>query len=168
MNIEWTIIPSPHAEGPHNLTDVLGNNHHIVFHRTPGPIDTNLRSIVVSGDNSTITNFTEYPIILEASASGNTIYSHGPVTDSGSGNSVTVVLAKPVSDLGGVMVSNGTHIALSWEAVSAVSYRIVATTNLVDGPWVEVTNGIAGNNDRVTITNAMNQEQRFFRVDLEE
>ncbi|MCH6259293.1 DUF6250 domain-containing protein, partial [Puniceicoccaceae bacterium K14] len=31
MDIEWTIIPSPHAVGPHNLCDVLGNGHTIVF-----------------------------------------------------------------------------------------------------------------------------------------
>ncbi|MCH6259535.1 hypothetical protein MLD52_23465, partial [Puniceicoccaceae bacterium K14] len=86
MDIEWTIIPSPHAVGPHNLCDVLGNGHTIVFHRTEGPIDENLRPIVVTGSNSTIRNETEYPIILESTATGNTIISVGPVTDNGSDN----------------------------------------------------------------------------------
>lgn len=88
-NIEMTIIPSPHATGPHNIADIEGNSHTIVFHRTPGPLDPNLRPIVVKGDNSTITNETEYPIVLEASASGNTIISCGVVIDNGSGNKVT-------------------------------------------------------------------------------
>lgn len=91
-NVDLTIIPSPHATGSHNIVDILGSNHEIVFHRTPGPIDTDLsRAIVVTDDNSTIVNETEYPIILESTASGNTIYScgGGVVTDNGSGNSIT-------------------------------------------------------------------------------
>ena len=90
QDIEMTIIPSPNAIGPHNIADVLGSNHNIVFHRTPGPLDSDEeRAIVVTGDNSTIVNETEYAIILEASANGNTIISCGPVTDNGSNNSVS-------------------------------------------------------------------------------
>ncbi|CAH8281487.1 parallel beta helix pectate lyase-like protein [Mariniflexile fucanivorans] len=89
QNIELTIIPSPNAVGDHNIADVLGSNHTIVFHRTEGPMDTNLRPIVVKDDNSTIKNETEYPIILEASSSGNTIISLGKVTDHGTNNKVT-------------------------------------------------------------------------------
>lgn len=95
MNIELTIVPSPHAVGPHNLADVLGNNHKIVFHRSPGPIDTKLRQIVVTGKNSTITNETEYPIILAPTSSGNTIVSTGKVTDNGAGNTVNKIELKP-------------------------------------------------------------------------
>ena len=89
QNIELTILPSPHAVGPHNVADILGNNHNIVFHRSEGPIDTDLRPIVVKGDNSTIRNETEYPIILQSSASGNTVVSFGPVTDRGTNNKVS-------------------------------------------------------------------------------
>ena len=38
--------------GPHNLADILGSNHNVVFHRTKGPLDTNLRPIVIHGDGS--------------------------------------------------------------------------------------------------------------------
>lgn len=89
QDIELTILPSPHAVGPHHVADVLGNNHTIVFHRSEGPIDTDLRAIVVTGENSTIRNETEYPIILESSAKGNTIVSFGKVTDHGTGNRVS-------------------------------------------------------------------------------
>jgi hypothetical protein len=89
QDIELTILPSPHAAGPHNLADILGDNHTIVFHRSEGPLDSNLRPIVVTGDNSTIHNETEYSIILEATASGNTVVSLGPVTDRGTNNKVT-------------------------------------------------------------------------------
>ncbi|QEG40910.1 right-handed parallel beta-helix repeat-containing protein [Roseimaritima ulvae] len=89
QDLELTILPSPHRVGPHNLADVLGNNHNIVFHRTPGPLDTDLRPIVVTGEGSTIRNETEYPIVLEATASGNTIVSFGPVTDHGDSNKVS-------------------------------------------------------------------------------
>lgn len=90
QDIDMTILPSPNAIGPHNLADILGNNHDIVFHRTPGPIDDEERAIVVYGNNSTIVNETEYAIILDAGSSGNTIISCGPVTDNGSNNSVTL------------------------------------------------------------------------------
>jgi hypothetical protein len=86
---EWTILPSPNAVGAHNIMDVSGNNHTLVFHRAPGPLDLITRAIVVTGSNSTITNETEYPIVLSSTASGNTIISCGTVTDNGSGNTVT-------------------------------------------------------------------------------
>jgi|GEM_PF-878768 len=91
QDIELTILPSPHAVGSHNLADVQGNNHKIVFHRTDGPIDTNLRPIVVTGRGSTIRNETEYPIILESSSSGNAVVSFGEVTDNGTNNTVTQI-----------------------------------------------------------------------------
>ena len=89
-DIEWTIIPSPHATGPHNVADILGNNHNIVLHRAPGPIDTTDRAIVVTGDNSTIINETEYDIVLESTTSGNTIHScgGGTITDNGTNNTI--------------------------------------------------------------------------------
>ncbi|WP_165730775.1 carbohydrate-binding protein [Polaribacter sp. 20A6] len=92
MDIEWTILPSPNATGPHNLADVQGNNHNIIFHRSEGePVDSDEdRAIVVTGNNSTITNETEYAIVLDASTSGNTIYTCGGglITDNGTGNMV--------------------------------------------------------------------------------
>ena len=86
--IQLTIAPSPHIVGPHNIADISGKNHTIVFNRLPGPTDTNLRPIVISASKSTIRNETEYPITLEASATKNTVYSVGLVTDRGSGNIV--------------------------------------------------------------------------------
>ncbi|GIZ09779.1 right-handed parallel beta-helix repeat-containing protein [Flavobacterium sp. UMI-01] len=91
QNIELTILPSPNAVGDHNVADVLGSNHQIVFHRADGPLDTNLRPIVVKDANSTIKNETEYPIILEETSSGNTVISFGKVTDKGTNNKVTQI-----------------------------------------------------------------------------
>ncbi|HUV93081.1 MAG TPA: hypothetical protein VMV80_08340 [Anaerolineales bacterium] len=91
QDIELTILPSPHAVGSHNVADILGSNHNIIFHRSEGPIDTDLRPIVVTGDNSTIRNETEYPIILQSSASGNTVVSFGKVTDFGTNNKISHV-----------------------------------------------------------------------------
>ena len=85
QNLEITILPSPNAIGAHNIADVLGNSHDIVFHRADGPEDSDeTRAIVVSGNNSTIRNETEYRIILTSGTSGNTIISAGDVTDNGS------------------------------------------------------------------------------------
>lgn len=90
-DIEWTIIPSPNATGSHNLADILGSNHNIVFHRTDGPLDSDEeRAIVVTDNGSTIVNETEYTIILEGSSSGNTIINcgGGEVIDNGFLNTV--------------------------------------------------------------------------------
>ncbi|XMO85383.1 carbohydrate-binding protein [Algibacter sp. AS12] len=100
-NAEWTIIPSPHATGPHNLMDLTGSNHTIVFHRTEGPIDTTDRAIVITGNNSDIVNETEYDIVLESGASGNTITScgGGTVTDNGTNNTIiTFVTCQEMND----------------------------------------------------------------------
>ena len=87
QSIDMTILPSPNAIGSHNIADVLGNDHDIVFRRASGPVDSaEQRVIVVSGNNSTIRNETEYGIVLEAGTRGNTIVSAGDVTDSGDNN----------------------------------------------------------------------------------
>jgi hypothetical protein len=65
-------------------------------------------------------------------------------------------------------VSDGTRMTLSWIAVSGTTYRVTATTNLMTGPWVELTNEIAGTAGSVSVTNAMTEAQRFYRVYLEE
>lgn len=45
--------------------------------------------ILINGRSNTIRNETEYPIILQSSASGNTVVSFGPVTDLGKNNKIT-------------------------------------------------------------------------------
>ncbi len=93
QDIEMTILPSPNAIGSHNIADILGNDHNIVFHRADGPADTQeQRAIVVSGSNSTIRNETEYRIVLESGSSGNTVISAGEVTDNGSNNVSRIAL----------------------------------------------------------------------------
>ncbi len=90
QNIDMTILPSPNAIGSHNIADILGNDHEIVFRRVPGPEDTaEQRVIVVSGDGSTIRNETEYTIVLESGANDNRIISAGDVIDNGRDNDVS-------------------------------------------------------------------------------
>ena len=86
-----TLLPSPHAMGDHNIADIQGNNHTIVFRRAPGPIDTVTRPIVVTGSNSIIRNETEYNIVLSSTSIGNTIESFGKVTDNGRNNKVSQI-----------------------------------------------------------------------------
>jgi len=88
--IEMTILPSPHAIGPHNLADIDGNNHQITFlSKSNRSRSDEKRAIVVTGENSKIVNKTEYAIILESSSKNNRIISRGPVTDHGTDNTVT-------------------------------------------------------------------------------
>jgi len=142
-NVEWTIIPSPHATGAHNLCDILGSNHNITFHRTPGPLDRISRAIVITDDNSTIVNETEYPIILESTASGNNITSCGPVIDNGSGNTITLsdcapfgasdtIEAEDYVNMSGVNTTSTTDEGLGEKVIDIegddwVEYEIVTT-----------------------------------------
>ncbi len=89
QNIDMTILPSPHAMGDHNIVDINGDGHTIVFRRAPGPLDKTDRSIVVSGKNSHIRNETEYAIELASTSSGNTVASFGKVNDKGQNNHVS-------------------------------------------------------------------------------
>ena len=91
--VEVTILPSPNAVGAHNIADILGNDHDIVFHRADGPEDTQeTRVIVVEGSNSTIRNETEYAIVLVEGTSGNTVISAGNVTDNGDNDVSSITL----------------------------------------------------------------------------
>jgi len=86
---EWTIIPSPFATGSHNIMDIQGHRHHITLNRTDGPIDTKeKRSIVITGNGSTIINKTEYSIVIKADATGNKVLSYGSVDDQGQNNEI--------------------------------------------------------------------------------
>ncbi|MFC1760526.1 protein-transmembrane prediction [Planctomycetota bacterium] len=98
QNIDMTLLPSPNAMGDHNIADIQGNNHTIVFRRAPGPRDTTTRPIVVTGNNSTIRNETEYSTVLASSSSDNTIISGGKVTDNGTNNKVTQITIPFESD----------------------------------------------------------------------
>jgi len=91
QKIDMTILPSPKAMGDHNIADIKGNGHTIVFRRAPDPLDKTTRPIVVTGNNSTIRNETEYSIILTSTSSGNTIVSFGSVTDLGTNNKITQI-----------------------------------------------------------------------------
>ena len=78
---EWTILPSPRTSGSHNIMDILGNDHHITLNRGKGPIDRKQkRAIVITGNNSTIINHTEYKVVLAEGAKGNNVASYGPVS----------------------------------------------------------------------------------------
>jgi hypothetical protein len=73
-----------------------------------------------------------------------------------------------IGDLGIVVPSGGTGMVLRWQAQSGASYGVMATTNLVDGPWVEMTNGIAGDDNLISVTNALVEDRQFLRVYLED
>ena len=89
QKFDITILPSPNAVGAHNIADVQGNNHELVFRRADGPEDTTEERVIsVTGNDSFIRNETEYGIVLESGTTGNTVVSAGPVTDLGT-NDVT-------------------------------------------------------------------------------
>lgn len=89
QNIEITILPSPNALGDHNIADIKGDGHTIVFRRASGPVESTERPIVVEGSRSTIRNETEYVISLAPSSSDNVIFSRGKVLDHGKNNVVS-------------------------------------------------------------------------------
>ncbi|MDB4512335.1 discoidin domain-containing protein, partial [Arenicella sp.] len=91
QDIDITLLPSPNAIGEHNIADIDREGNTIILRRSPGPLDSDEdRVILVSADNSDITNYTEYTIELESGTSGNNVTSAGRVIDNGS-NNVTLI-----------------------------------------------------------------------------
>jgi hypothetical protein len=85
-------------------------------------------------------------------------------------NAIQLRLISEPESLGNIYgsMSGGTNMTLSWTTVSGSSYAVEATTNLITGPWIDITNGITGSDELIAITNSMKQGQQFFRVYLEE
>ena len=85
QDLDITILASPNAIGSHDITNILGDDHDIVFRRANGPEDSDEQRVIrVSGNNSTIRNETEYAVVLESGTRGNTVVSAGDVRDNGS------------------------------------------------------------------------------------
>ncbi|MDF7825995.1 PKD domain-containing protein [Pontiellaceae bacterium B12227] len=71
-----------------------------------------------------------------------------------------------IDGVGAEVSSDATDMVLNWQAQPGAPYGVMATTNLVDGPWIDVTNGITAE-DLVSVTNTVSGEQQFFRVYIE-
>ena len=85
MNVDLTILPTPDAYGPHNIADIERGGNTVIFRRARGPeVRNEDRVIRVASNDNTITNYTEYTIVLESGTRGNTIISAGSVEDNGS------------------------------------------------------------------------------------
>jgi hypothetical protein len=69
-----------------------------------------------------------------------------------------------IGDIISGVLLDGTNMTISWTADSRVTYGIESTTNLVNGPWINVTNDIVGNDGPITVTNGITQGQQFFRI----
>jgi hypothetical protein len=65
-------------------------------------------------------------------------------------------------------VLDGASMTISWVAASGATYGVEAATNLMTGPWVDMTNGIFGRDHLISITNRLTEGQQFFRVYAEE
>jgi hypothetical protein len=115
-------------------------------------------------------DYSNYTVISNLTASSFTLAVTSP--DGGRGAiSGFQIVANPaaveaVADLEGTVVSGGTHVVLSWTATSRQNYSVMATTNLMTGSWIELTNEVAGSDGELTVTNAVAGAQQFFRIDL--
>jgi hypothetical protein len=69
---------------------------------------------------------------------------------------------------GTAIAAGSDTMTLSWTAVDGATYRIMATTNLIEGLWVEMTNGISGSAGLISVTNVTSGSRQFFRIDYED
>ncbi len=79
-----------------------------------------------------------------------------------------VLPEEKVEDLGVALQPGGTGMVLSWPGQSGASYGVMAATNLVEGPWIQMTNGMTGNDELISLTNRISGGQQFYHVYLEE
>ncbi len=80
--------------------------------------------------------------------------------------SAGVVAAPVVGDFEIGVVSGS--LTLSWPAVSGASYGVMATTNLVDGPWTNILTGVAGLDGVLSVTNTPTEDRQYFRAYVED
>jgi hypothetical protein len=72
-----------------------------------------------------------------------------------------------VTDLSGAVVASVTHMTLSWTAIAGETYRVMATTNLVDGPWTNMVGPVDGVVGVLSVTNILSERQQFYRIELD-
>ncbi|VGO19392.1 sialate O-acetylesterase [Pontiella sulfatireligans] len=84
--------------------------------------------------------------------------------------SVSLVPIVPVTEIGNVdfeIQPGGTELGFSWYGQIGATYVLEATEDLVDGPWLMVTN-IPGSGAPISVTEEMDKTNAFYRVYLAE
>ncbi len=126
-------------------------------------------SVYVSGSYSDLGNYVEnenYVVIPGISPSALGII--GINVSGAPGGLSAMQLVKrgvniPEPFVNGFSVESG-EAYMTWDSMTGFSYSVLSTTNLVTGPWVEVTNGIAG--DGWMLMPATEGEE-FFKVQIQ-
>lgn len=62
------------------------------------------------------------------------------------------------------LLSGSDEIVISWMSSNAASYAVETTTNLVTGPWVDVSTDIIGSGGSMSVTDAVDNAAAFYRV----
>jgi dienelactone hydrolase len=70
----------------------------------------------------------------------------------------------PIGDTISGALLDGTNMTISWTAASGATYGVEAATNLMADSWVDITNGISGLDQLISITNGLAEGQQFFRI----
>lgn len=66
------------------------------------------------------------------------------------------------------VISGGTEIVIGFDADKGGIYGIMATEDLVYGPWTNIVTDIVGTGGEIIITNDITKEKQFYRVYLED
>jgi hypothetical protein len=110
--------------------------------------------------------WTNLQFVLTASGTNTTI-EFGAENDP-AGFGLDDVSLKPLPAIGfhSIGRSNG-GIELSWAGANGVSYQLQYSTNLLQGPWIDVGGSVAGKGTTITVTDSTlltNATQRFYRL----
>jgi hypothetical protein len=110
--------------------------------------------------------WTNLQFVLTASGTNTTI-EFGAENDP-AGFGLDDVSLKPLPAIGfhSIGRSNG-GIELSWAGANGVSYQLQYSTNLLQGPWIDVGGSVAGKGTTISVTDSTlltNATQRFYRL----
>jgi hypothetical protein len=142
------------------------------FAPTPSATLTSTQSTVfVEGTYTNFDNYVEngdYVVITGISPSSGGIIGLNVSATTGGLSAMQLVkrgtqIQIPVPNIN-TFVQSGNSALLGWGTSNSLYYTVLGTTNLVNGSWTEVTNGIQGTGADAVIDLPMTSHQQFFKI----
>lgn len=70
----------------------------------------------------------------------------------------------PIGDIAIDLINAGSDVAITWSSTAGDLYSVSNRTDLVSGSWALVSGGLTGTGGSMTVTDAVDQVQSFYRV----
>lgn len=137
-------------------------------HETILGVGAGLNGYTWNGPSLPITDLSMNPLYVTQASTAGASFRYGVATVD---FIFTISNSAPPTSVGDIsisVVSSGSQIALSWETVGGFHYGVLATDNVVYGPWSPAVTGVLGTGGEVSVTNDVTESPLFYRAYLDE